>query len=296
MRVVALGECMVEMAPDADGRFAMGFAGDTFNTAWYLRRLLPGAWRVDYATAVGDDQVSERMLDFFAAEGIGTTHARRIAGAGVGLYMITLEGYERKFTYWRSASAARCMAMDGDALANALRGARLAYVSGITLAILPGGDRNRLLAALGVARAAGTLLAFDPNMRPRLWPDAETMRAEILRAAAMMDIVLPSFDEEAAQFGDADPAVTARRYADAGAGMVVVKNGAGEMAVRVGAAGVRFQPPVAPVVVDTTAAGDSFNAGFLAAHLIGRPLTDALSEGASLARRVIAARGALVRA
>lgn len=286
---------MVELAPEADGRFIMGFAGDTFNTAWYLRRTLPQGWAVDYLTAIGDDPISTRMSDFLAAEGIGTTHVRRIAGSFAGLYMITLSGAERSFSYWRSASAARRLAEDAAALHRALDGADLAYLSAITLAILPEPDRARLMAALAVARAAGTLVAFDTNLRPNLWPDAETMRRTVMTAAAQVDIVLPSFDEEALHFGDPNPEATARRYADAGARMVVVKNGAAEIVLRHGAQTLRHQPAAVPTVIDTTAAGDSFNAGFLAARLCGRPLAEALSEGARLARHAISGRGALVR-
>jgi 2-dehydro-3-deoxygluconokinase len=286
---------MVEMAPEADGRFVMGFAGDTFNTAWYLRRVLPQDWQIDYLTAIGDDAISVRLAAFLATEGIGTDHVRHIAGGTVGLYMITLSGAERGFSYWRSTSAARRLAEDEGALQRALTGADLAYVSGITLAILPSADRARLLAALAAAQAAGTLLAFDPNMRPRLWPDVATMRREVQAAATGMDIVLPSFDEEALHCGDASPDASALRYADAGAGMVVVKNGAEEIILRQAGRELRFQPPEAEQVVDTTAAGDSFNAGFLAAYLRGRPLPEAMADGARLARHVICARGALVR-
>lgn len=286
---------MVELAPGADGRFAIGFAGDTFNTAWYLRRALPMTWQVDYLTAIGDDRVSDGMLAFFEAEGIGTAHVRRISGSGVGLYMITLDRGERSFSYWRSTAAARRLAEQRDLLVTALQGARLAYLSGITLAILPDADRAHLLDALTVARRAGTILAFDPNMRPRLWPDLAGMRAAVMQAAAGMDIVLPSFDEEAAQFGDTDPATTARRYTQAGAGLVVVKNGPGEIVLRQGDVETRYQPPEVLHVVDSTAAGDSFNAGFLAALLTGDPADAALAKGAALARRVIGASGALVR-
>jgi 2-dehydro-3-deoxygluconokinase len=286
---------MVELAPEADGRFAMGFAGDTFNTAWYLRRSLPESWQVDYLTAVGDDTVSTRLSDFIASEGIGTSHVRQIAGGSVCLYVISLSGAERSFTYWRSDSAARRLAEDEAALHRALAGAGLAYLSGITLAILPETDRARLLEALAEARAKGTLLAFDPNLRPRLWPDSDTMRRVVMQAAAGMDIVLPSFDEEALHFGDANPDATAERYQTSGARMVVVKDGAREVVLRKDGQTLRHQPDAATIVVDTTAAGDSFNAGFLAAHLNGRPLQEALAKAATLARRVIGARGALVR-
>lgn len=295
MRVVAIGECMVELAPAGDGHFALGYAGDTFNTAWYLRRLLPSA-SVDYLTAVGVDAVSDEMLGFMAAEGIGTVHVRRIAGRSVGLYMIRLLAGERSFAYWRSASAARLLAEDAGALEGALQGAGLAYLSGITLAILDDAGRGRLLAALAVARKAGTLVAFDPNIRPALWPDAQGMRDALMQAAGAADIVLPSFDDEARVFGDAAPDATARRYAAAGAGLVVVKDGPGAVVtLQDGDAQSHALPKVLATPVDTTAAGDSFNAGCLAALLRGEGLKQAVATGAALAGRVIAAPGALVR-
>ncbi|TKA96061.1 sugar kinase, partial [Cereibacter changlensis] len=111
-RFVALGEAMVEMAPTGEpGTFAMGFAGDTLNTAWYLRRALPG-WSVDYATCIGTDAVSDRMLGFLEDAGIGVGHVARLAERTVGLYLIELRDGERSFSYWRGQSAARLLARD----------------------------------------------------------------------------------------------------------------------------------------------------------------------------------------
>lgn len=292
-RVLCIGECMVELAPAEGELFAMGFAGDTFNTAWYLRRLLPASVQVDYLSAVGEDAISTRMLAFMSGEGLGTGHIARIPGRSVGLYMIQLQDGERSFSYWRSTSAARCLAADAGRLARALDGVSLAYVSGITLAILPPEDRDHLLKALAAARATGTVVAFDPNIRPALWSDPGTMRASLMAGAEVADIVLPSFDDEAKHFGDVDPAATARRYS--AAGMVIVKDGANPITALVGGA-LSLHPTEAPVaIVDTTAAGDSFNAGFLAAHLSGSGLADAVAGGARLAARVVAEKGALAR-
>ncbi len=293
-RLVSIGECMVEMAPTDTGTYRMGFAGDTLNTAWYARRMLSDAWQVDYLTAVGTDAISDRMVGFLDDAGLGTEHVARVPGRTVGLYLIQLQDGERSFAYWRSTSAARLLAADPARLARALDGAEVAYVSGITLAILSETDRTTLLLALAMARAEGTLVVFDPNLRPGLWPDVAAMRSAMMLAAEVSDMVLPSFDDEAVHFGDASPAETAARYAGRGCGLVVVKNGAGEMLARQGRTEIRVTPPVAPAVVDTTAAGDSFNAGFLAAQLAGRALPEALLAGAALAGRVIGARGALV--
>jgi 2-dehydro-3-deoxygluconokinase len=293
-RIVSIGECMVELAPRDDGAYALGFAGDTLNTAWYLRRKLPASWVVDYATCVGTDRISDDMVAFLERAGLGTTHVARLSDRTVGLYMIRLDGAERSFAYWRSASAARALAHDPARLDAALAGARVAYVSGITLAIVPEADRPGLLAALDRARARGTTLVLDPNLRPRLFASAEAMRQVVTEAARRADIVLPSFEDEATHFGDATPEATAHRYAGLGASLVVVKNGPGEI-VALEPEGVSRHPAEpAPDLVDTTAAGDSFNAGFLAARLQGAPVAEAIRTGATLAARVIGVRGALV--
>jgi 2-dehydro-3-deoxygluconokinase len=296
-RVVALGECMVELAPATNGLFAMGYAGDTFNTAWYLRHRLPASVEVSYVTAVGVDAVSHEMLRFMADEGIDTRHVAHVTGRTVGLYMIHLKNAERSFSYWRSTSAARLLADDASQLDAALSGATLAYLSGITLAILAPDARARLAAALATARAAGTRIAFDTNIRPALWSDPDTMRQTLMATAAAADIVLPSFEDEARHFGDADPAATAARYGRAGARLVVVKDGPNPVVTLAAGGPVTAHAIPAPVtaVVDSTAAGDSFNAGFLASQLEGADLATAVTAGATLAARVITGPGALVR-
>ena len=290
---------MVELAPAGQGLLRQGFAGDTFNTAWYLKRLCPD-WSVDYVSAVGSDALSQAMVDFMAGAGIGTDHVARRAEQTVGLYLISLKDGERAFTYWRGQSAARTLADDPEALARALTGAGLVVFSGITLAILAPDRRAGLLEAL---RRCGAVVAFDPNMRAGLWSSPADMADWMVRAAAVADIVLPSFDEAAGLWGDAAPEETLARWRDMGPGTVVVKNGGGRIWAWDHAGVVSFDPS-AVVAVDTTAAGDSFNAGFLAARLGwagrggaglgGAGLLDCLRAGAGLAGRVIMATGALV--
>ena len=296
IRILSIGEAMVEMsrAPDPD-LWRMGFAGDTLNTAWYLRRLLDDAWQVDYLTRVGTGDFSTRMVEFLRAEGLGTAHVSRQPDAEIGLYAISLTNGERSFSYWRDTSAARRLADDPTLLHAALQGCAMAYLSGITLAILPPQGRIGLLQALDRARQAGTTVVFDTNLRPRLWADVDTMRAVTQDAAGRADLVLPSFDDEAALFGDADPQATLDRYLALGAGQVVVKNGGGPIRFggRDGAGHIddlSVEPPV-----DSTAAGDSFNAGYLAARLTGADCAGAIRAGHALGRQVIRHPGALIR-
>uniref|UniRef100_A0A7C1SXY0 Sugar kinase n=1 Tax=Agrobacterium albertimagni TaxID=147266 RepID=A0A7C1SXY0_9HYPH len=295
-RIVSIGECMGELSETGSpGTLSMGFAGDTLNTAYYLRHSLGKDWQVDYVSAVGTDGLSDRMVDFLNNEGIGTEHVRRLADKTIGLYYITLKDGERSFTYWRSDSAAKRLASDPAALNRALEGADLAYWSGITLAILSNQDRLTLIEALGQFAGKGGTVVFDPNLRPRLWDNPETMRGWVHRATAVSDLCLPSFEDEATWFGDADPTATAKRYQAEGARRVIVKNGADDVTFAASSGEVsRFSVPSIEHVVDTTAAGDSFNAGYLASELKGASVQDAVCAGARLAGRVIGARGALV--
>jgi 2-dehydro-3-deoxygluconokinase len=296
--ILALGECMVELAPrgpEDGGGYALGFAGDTFNIAWYLRRMLPPGWRVAYGSAVGTDTVSDRMVAFMAEAGIDTGWMRRLPDRTVGLYLIDLQDGERSFSYWRGQSAARTLADDPDWLARVLARADIVVFSGITMAILAPEARDRLCLALAEARRAGKQIAFDTNMRPRLWADRAEMQAGLLQAASVASIVLPSFDEEAACFGDATPQDTIARYRDAGAETVIVKNGAGPVEVWSAATGTdRLAPAPVARVVDSTAAGDSFAAGVVSVLATGGALTDAVRTGMALAGMVVQGQGALV--
>lgn len=291
---LAVGECMVEMAPTGEGTFQMGFAGDTLNTAWYARKCLPASWTTGYFTAVGKDQVSGQMLDFLRQSGIDVSQVLELDDRTVGLYMIQLKDGERSFAYWRSQSAARRLASEQAQLSEALTGADLIYFSGITLAILPEADRNTFFDTLRSARRAGAKTAFDPNLRPRLWESADIMRACVTEAAGLCDLVMPSFEDELAHFGDQSANMSADRYLAAGAGMVVVKNGPEEVICARPQERQAFQPSPVQNVVDTTAAGDSFNAAFLGEYLTSGDIAASVAAGARLAGTVIQHRGALV--
>jgi 2-dehydro-3-deoxygluconokinase len=291
--LVGIGEAMLEMAPVGDGLYALGFAGDTLNTVWYLKRLLGRRDRVGYVTRVGEDSLSEQFLNFLREAGIDATRISRDAERTLGLYLIRLEGVERRFSYWRAQSAARRLADDPDGLAKTLRGAASIHVSGITLAVVETKGRRHLFAELAKARATGTLVSFDPNVRRRLWPDEAEMCAAMREMFALCDIALPSFDDEAGLWGDATPEATVERIAAISVEEIVVKNGAAPALVWAAGKLASVAAGEIPDVRDTTGAGDSFNAGYLAARRRHLSPPEACAFAHTLAAEVVRHPGAL---
>jgi 2-dehydro-3-deoxygluconokinase len=295
-KVACIGECMVEVAmprPGAEtGR--VDFAGDTFNTAVYLKRRAPDA-EVAYVTALGTDPVSDQMLDTFAAQGLATGFIERRSDRVPGLYAISLDpAGERSFTYWRDRSAARTLfCAPAEITPDALLGFDLVYLSGITLAILAPEARAALRDALRALRSAGGRVAFDSNYRPRLWPDVETARTEISAFWALSDVALPSLDDELALFGEASAEEVVSRLATAGVPRGALKRG-GDGPLPLGSCGPLPRFPPAEKVVDTTAAGDSFNGAYLAALLHGEPEAACLAAGHAMASEVIGHPGAII--
>lgn len=290
--VASIGECMLELSGTRGDEWRMGFAGDTFNTLWTLRALTAPDMPADYVTAFGDDPFSRDQIAFFRDNGIGTAASPVIPGARPGLYAIKLKGAERSFTYWRSDSAARRLAEDPASLAKSLENRALVYFSGITLAIVETPARKVLVEAIATARKAGSLVAFDPNYRPRLWPDPASAREAIAEALAVTDIALPTFPDEQALYGDATPEATALRLQAAGVKEVVVKNGEDPALVASGRM-MESVPAITAVAIDTTGAGDSFNGGYLAARLAGFEPSEAARHGHAVACAVVQVRGAL---
>ncbi len=294
-RAICVGDATIELARGGDGRFALASAGDTFNTAIYLARAgQPAA----LATALGDDPYSDAIVALAAAEGVGIDLFVRVPGRLPALALLDAGPNGARRTHlWNDAQPARDLfeLPNWSLTAAALTSARLIYFSGITLSLYSNVGLGRFLAAVELARTAGVRVAFDGNFRPAGWRgDIGRARAVYAEALKRVDIALPSYDDEALLWGDASPQATIERLQAFGIGEIVVKNGVNSATVA--SAGHHEAVPVPEIVtpVDSCAAGDGFNAGYLAARLAGHNLAEAAQAAHRLAGQVIRHRGAIV--
>jgi 2-dehydro-3-deoxygluconokinase len=294
-RAICVGEVLLELRRGADGRFGLSTGGDTFNTAIYLARA---GLDVAFATAIGDDSYSDSIVALAAAEGLSANLMLRVPGRSPGLCLIESgKNGERGGRYWREgAPVAELFELpDWMRLAEALVAAKLIYFSGITLSLFSTNGLGRFLAVLEVARQQGAKVAFDGNFRPHGWKgDVARTRTVFMETLKRTDIALPTYDDEAVLWGDPSPEATVARLQAFGIGEIVVKNGPNSALVAA-SGGQEFIPvPEVVVPVDTTAAGDGFNAGYLAARLTGDTPTQAANAAHRLAGDVIRHPGALM--
>jgi 2-dehydro-3-deoxygluconokinase len=292
---VCVGEVLIELARGSDGRFSLSCGGDTFNTAVYLARA---GIEAAFATALGDDAYSDSIMALAAAEGVSGKLILRVPGRLPGLALIENgPAGERSFRYWREGAPARDLfeLPDWMRVAEGLMAARLIYFSGITLSLYSNNGIGRFLALLETARSQGAKVAFDGNFRPRGWKgDLARTRTVFIETLKRVDIALPTFDDEAVLWGDPSPEATVARLQAFGIGEIVVKNGPNSALVATAGTQEFVPVPEVMVPVDTMAAGDGFNAGYLAARLIGMEPAQSAIAAHRLAGDVIRHHGAFV--
>ena len=293
MRIVTFGEGMIEISGQigAPGRIAYG--GDVLNVTLALARL---GHAPAFLTALGDDAWSEELRDAWGAEGIDLSLIARHPARVPGLYGIRVDAAgERSFTYWRDRSAVRDFfaLAEADALLAEAATADVLLLSGITLSLFDAAGRGRIADLADRVRARGGIVAFDGNYRPRGWASAFEAKAAFAEFAPHATLALPTGEDEALLHGRAEEAeAIAARWHAAGVRDVIVKLGAAGAFISTPDA--RMLVPTAPVVpVDTSGAGDAFDAGYLAARIAGHAAPAAARFGHRLAGETILHRGAI---
>ncbi len=299
--IAAIGEVMVELSPfptaDSNGRetMALSFAGDTYNTSVYMARL---GLKTDYVTRLGDDPYSAQIMQRMANENIDTGLITQVPGRSPGLYIIrNRPDGEREFFYWRKEAPARELFNSqeaADQLCQKLVDCNCVYLSGITLAIIGEKSREYLYNSLDKLRHQNVIIAFDSNYRPRLWRDKFEAQQAMLAIMQYTDIALLTLDDEQLLWGDDTIEGCKERYSAYRLSELVLKRGADDAVIITPDGEIRVPVPPVQGVIDTTGAGDTFNAGYLAGRIQKKSIEDSAKQGIRCAGIIIRHRGAII--
>ena len=303
MKIALIGECMIELSGEPFGLMKQGYGGDSLNSAIYLARAAAdNSYEVSYVTAMGEDAMSKAIIKQWQDQSINTNLVITDPARQPGLYMIQLDAQgERSFLYWRDNSAAKYMIQNSqfEEIVGGLSQMDVIYLSGISLAILPEQDCQALIEVLAQLSEQGKKIVFDSNHRPALWANKGGVeQAKIIynQVLAFSELALVTDDDEQTLWGDKDYLATIERLKKIGVTQIVVKRGAdGCNYTKQGTDELTHIPIEKSVkVVDTTSAGDSFNAGYLSGLLRGWSPTDCARFGNAMAGEVIQHKGAII--
>ena len=299
--IFLFGECMVELMTvsktPSSNTMKQSFAGDVFNTAVYLKRTFTDV-NVHLVTAVGKDQFSLDMIQYFQHENIGSNFVFQSETKIPGLYSIQLDDQgERSFTYWRENSAARqVMQHIDEETTRQLSTGDMFFFSGISLAVLSPETRAEFWQLVDKLSAAGVQIVFDPNYRPRMWRTPQEAQEQFELALKKSDVALPGVDDFEQLFGMSTVEDVKNYCTPFGVKELIIKNG--EQGILVVVDGQSSEFAITPIehVVDTTSAGDSFNGVYLGARTEGYSVNDAITLASKAAGFVIQHRGAIAPA
>lgn len=262
--VISVGEPMVEFnqVPGDPRRYLQGFGGDTMNAMIAAARQ--GA-RAGYVTRLGDDDFGRLFLDLWREEGLDASGVAIDADAPTAVYFVTHGPEGHAFSYRRAGSAASRLSPGGLPL-ELIRRARFLHTSGITQGISPSAC-DAAFAAIDAARAAGGKVAYDSNLRLKLWPLARA-RAVIQASIGLADYFLPSLDDVRVLSGLEAPEAIVDWAHRLGARHVALKLGPDGVIASDGSR--REHVPAYPIdCLDATGAGDCFAGSFLARLSLG---------------------------
>ncbi len=255
--VTAIGECLIDFVPSGVNDlgaplFSANAGGAPANVLAMVTKL---GGNTAFVGKVGQDGFGVRLRDYLQATGINTDGLVMDKNYNTTLAFVHLdESGDRSFSFYRK-NGADCMITADEVSANAVEHTAVFHFGSVSMTDEP--SRTATLTAVEAAKAAGTLISYDPNYRPLLWEDTEDAKRWMRHGATLADVVKVSDEELTLITGETDYAKGAEALCAMGVSLVFVTLGEhGSFYYNRQAQG--HLPAIDITAVDTTGSGDSF--------------------------------------
>jgi 2-dehydro-3-deoxygluconokinase len=288
--LIGIGECLIELFEEAPHSYKQSIAGDVFNTLFYASRL---GLKTGFISNFGNDDLTKNILGVMHHEGIDRSCTSYSDKKTNGMYLIsTNESGDPHYSFWRSDSAARetLQTINVKILENYIASSKYFHFSAIALAIL---HEREILISLLKKLQGKTIITFDTNFRKGLWDDIAKLKTFIESASSFVDVLFVSKTDDENIFGVRTAKDAMKHYQELGFKLIIYKQGSDAVLAWDGNAIFKV-PTIKDIkVLDATAAGDAFNAGFIAAQNLGKNNIDSIYFGNKCAAKVISVKGGL---
>jgi 2-dehydro-3-deoxygluconokinase len=290
--ILGIGEALIEFAEVQPSIYKQSFAGDVINTLFYSSRL---GLRTSFFSSFGKDIYTNDLLKFFENVGIDYSACQVLQSKNNGLYIIrTAKNGEPEFTFFRENSAARDTLLHSDQkkISSKIEESKVVLFSGIVLAVFH--DIESFVQLLSKKRR-GTIVYFDVNVRLSLWKDVAILRDWIRRLAGLVDIISLSVSDDEKIFGTRSKKEILDWYLGKGYSKIILRDGVNDVVLHFD--GKQHEVPVNVVsnIIDTTGAGDAFNAAFMYGFLSGKSPDESALLGNKAASQVLGYNGGIVQ-
>ena len=293
INVCSIGEAMIEISNIKNSLYNQSFAGDTLNFCNYLDKKKLNAF---FLSAIGKSEINQSLLDFVKSKNISTKYIKQINQFEVGLYLIkNKDNGEKQFFYWRDESAAKQYFNNIDFinLYKELKNFDYIYFSGITLSIIHISKLNNFIKLLKLLKSKKIKIVFDFNIRPSRW-NKKNLNIFLDSVLKFVDICFLS-GEDMNYWKNKNNIKSyeqiVRKYKLKHS---IFRKNAKFTYVFLNKTRYVFKNKLLKTVVDTSGAGDGFNAAYLSNFIVNNDPVLALKAGSSLGSKIVMKKGAIV--
>ena len=293
INVCSIGEAMIEISNIKNSLYNQSFAGDTLNFCNYLDKKKLNAF---FLSAIGKSEINQSLLDFVKSKKISTKYIKKINQFEVGLYLIkNKDNGEKQFFYWRDESAAKQYFNNIDFLNlyKELKNFDYIYFSGITLSIIHISKLNNFIKLLKLLKSKKIKIVFDFNIRPSRW-NKKNLNIFLDSVLKFVDICFLS-GEDMNNWKNKNNIKSheqiVRKYKIKHS---IFRKNAKFTYVFLNKTRYVFKNKLLKKVVDTSGAGDGFNAAYLSNFIVNNDPVLALKAGSSLGSKIVMKKGAIV--